>query len=367
MHWFIEELGALTAAENCCHTLHNTYTLRGAPIRDPQAWSRYLNETIDRWGSRAQVLYGMHHWPVWERDRILEMLAKARDAYRYINDQTLRLANKGYTPTEIGEMIELPESLARHWAVRDYYGTINHNVKATYVKYLGWFDGNPANLHVLPPVEVAKRYVQFMGGADAALAKARACFEEGDYRWVAEVVNHIVFADPENRGARALQADVLEQLGYQAESGTWRDIYLTGAFELRHGSPDVETVATASPDSIKAMTLQLLFNYLGVRLNGPKAAERAITLNVVLTDTGEKAVLELANGALHHSLGRTRDDADATITLSRHALDRVLLGQTTLLAAAQAGEIEIEPDEKPVLELLDLLEDFSMWFNIIEP
>src|ERR687898_159261 len=235
MHWFIEELGALTAAENCCHTLHNTYTLRGAAIRDPQAWSRYLNETIDRWGHKTEVMYGMHHWPVWGTDRVLELLRKGRDAYRYINDQTLRLANHGHTPVEIAEMIELPDGLAHHWALRGYYGTVNHNVRATYVKYLGWFDGNPANLHTLPPEEVAKRYVEFMGGAEATLKKARSAYESGEYRWVAEVVNHVVFADPGNAEARQLQADALEQMGYQAEAGPSRHFYLTGAKEVAEG------------------------------------------------------------------------------------------------------------------------------------
>ena len=223
MHWFVEELGALTAAENCCHTLHNTYTLKGATIRDPQAWSRYLNDTIDRWGEKTQVMYGMHHWPVWGSERVLDDVAKGRDAYRYINDQTLRLANHGYTPNEIGEMIELPDGLSQHWALRGYYGTVNHNVKATYVKYLGWFDGNPATLHTLPPEDAAKRYVEFMGGAERILEKARAAYDLGEYRWVAEVVNHLVFAQPDLVEARSLQADALEQLGYQSESGTWRD------------------------------------------------------------------------------------------------------------------------------------------------
>jgi alkyl sulfatase BDS1-like metallo-beta-lactamase superfamily hydrolase len=367
MHWYIEELGALTAAENCCHTLHNTYTLRGAQIRDPQAWSQYLNETMDRWGDRTEVMYGMHHWPVWGRERVIEMLSKARDAYRFINDQTLRLANHGYTPAEIAEMLELPDQLNRHWAIRGYYGTLNHNVRATYVKYLGWFDGNPANLHTLPPEDAAKRYVEYMGGAEAVLEKARRAFEAGEYRWVAEVANHVVFADPSNTAARELQADVLEQLGYQSEAGTWRDLYLTGALELRHGVPDIPVPNTASPDSIRAMTLELLFNYLGVRLNGPKAGERRIRLNFVLTDTGEEAVLELTNGSLNHSIGRTDDGADATMTLSRPALDRVLLGETTVLEEVEEGEIEVEPDQKPLADLLGFLDTFSLWFNIVEP
>lgn len=367
MHWFIEELGALTAAENCCHTLHNTYTLRGAAIRDPQAWSQYLNDTIDRWGDKTDVMYGMHHWPVWGRENVLEMLRKGRDAYRYINDETLRLANHGYNPVEIAEQVELPDGLSKHWALRGYYGTVNHNVKATYVKYLGWFDGNPATLHTLPPEEAAVRYVELMGGADTVLAKAQEAFDRGEYRWVAEVVNHVVFADPSNRAARELQAATLEQMGYQSESGTWRGLFLTGAQELRQGVASVPFDGTASPDSIKAMSLQLLFNFLGVRLNGPKAADARMTLNLVFTDTGEQAVLELRNGSLNHSLGRTDPDADVTVTLARPALDRVLLRETTLIAEAQAGEISVEPDTRPLAQFLELLDTFDIWFNIIEP
>jgi alkyl sulfatase BDS1-like metallo-beta-lactamase superfamily hydrolase len=367
MHWFVEELGALTAAENCCHTLHNTYTLRGAPTRDPQAWSQYLNDTIDRWGDKAEVLYGMHHWPVWGNEDVLSMLRNGRDAYRYINDQTLRLANHGHTPVEIGEMIELPEELARDWNLRGYYGTVNHNVKATYVKYLGWFDGNPANLHTLPPEEAGRRYVEFMGGADAVLEKARAEFEKGEYRWVAEVVNHLVFADPQNKAARELQADTLEQMGYQAESGSWRGHYLTGAQELRHGTPHPPIPGTATPDTVRAMSLTLLFNYLGMRLNGPDAAGKEITLNFVFSDSGEKAVLELRNGSLNHSLGRTDADADATVTLTRATFDGVIVGETDLVEEARSGKVEVAPDVAPLAELVGLLDTFDIWFNVIEP
>jgi alkyl sulfatase BDS1-like metallo-beta-lactamase superfamily hydrolase len=367
MHWFVEELRALTAAENCCHTLHNTYTLRGAAIRDPQAWSQYLNETIDRWGDKTDVMYGMHHWPVWGRENVLEMLRKGRDAYRYINDETLRLANHGFGPVEIAEQVELPHGLSQHWGLRGYYGTVNHNVKATYVKYLGWFDGNPATLHTLPPEEAAKGYVELMGGADVVLAKAQEAFDRGEYRWVAEIVNHVVFADPSNRAARELQAATLEQMGYQSESGTWRGLFLTGAQELRTGVTSVPFDGTASPDSIKAMSLQLLFNFLGVRLNGPKAADARLTFNLVFTDTGEQAVLELRHGSLNHSLGRTDPDADVTVTLTRTALDRVLLRETTLIAEAEAGEITVEPDTRPLTQLLELLDTFDIWFNIIEP
>ncbi len=367
MHWFIEELGALTAAENCTHTLHNTYALRGVPIRDPRAWSRYLNETIDRWGERSEVMYGMHHWPVWGTERVLEMLRNGRDAYRYINDETLRLANHGHTADEIAEIVRLPDDLERHWALRSYYGTVSHNVKSTYVRYLGWYDGNPAHLDNLPPVEASRRYVELMGGADEVLAAAGEAFERGEYRWVAELVNHVVFGDPGNAAARELAASAHEQLGYQSESATWRNSYLMAAQELRQGSLDLPGGGTGSPDTVKAMPLELLFDYLAVRLNGPKAAGKRITLNFVFTDSGERAALELANGSLHASLGGTDDAADATITLTRPSLDSLVLGEKTLLAEAESGEVHVEPDTSALAELLELLDDFHVWFRIIEP
>jgi len=367
MHWYIEQFKAVTAAENCCHTLHNTYTIRGAKIRDPLAWSKYLNETIQLWGARTEVLYGMHHWPVWGKDRVLEMLEKGRDGYRFINDQTLRLANHGYTPVEIAEMLEFPTELAQHWAMRGYYGTLNHNVKATYVHYLGWFDGNPANLHVLPPEEGSKKYVAYMGGAEEVLLNARKAFDNGEYRWVVEVVNHVVFADPENQAARALQADALEQLGYQAESGPWRNFYLTGAKELREGVKQLPAPTTASADSVKAMSLDLFFDYLGIRLNGPKAAGKKITLNMQFSDTQETYVLALENSALNHTLGQQAQDADATFTLTRDSLDKIIMGVSSLDKLIEAGELKVQGKKEALFELLSLLDTFEFWFNIVTP
>ncbi|MBS1880596.1 MAG: MBL fold metallo-hydrolase, partial [Actinobacteria bacterium] len=233
--------------------------------------------------------------------------------------------------------------------------------------YLGWFDGNPANLYPLPPEDSARRYLEFMGGAEQALDKAREAFDKGEYRWVAEVVNHVVFAEPENREARELQADALEQLGYQSEAGTWRALFLTGAQELRQGVPGFPMPTTASPDSVRAMSLDLFFNYMGVRLNGEKAAGNDLSLNFVFTDTGEQVVVRISNGAMSHSLGRTDPDADSTITMTRKALDRFILGETTLDKEAEAGEIEVEPDTGPLDRLLSLLDSFEGWFNIIEP
>jgi alkyl sulfatase BDS1-like metallo-beta-lactamase superfamily hydrolase len=235
MLWYIEEKKAIAAAEDVTHTLHNTYSLRGAKIREPLPWSKYINEALVMWGDDAEVLFAQHHWPTWGNENITDLMKKQRDLYRYINDQTLNMMNQGMTMREIAEEFELPEGLANFWANRGYYGSVYHDVAATYVLYLGWFDGNPATLHELPPVEASVNYVGFMGGADAVLEKAQASFDKGDYRWVAQVVNHVVFADPDNQDAKNLQADALEQLGYQAESGPWRNFYLTGAQELRTG------------------------------------------------------------------------------------------------------------------------------------
>jgi alkyl sulfatase BDS1-like metallo-beta-lactamase superfamily hydrolase len=366
MHWYIEQFKAVTAAENCCHTLHNTYSIRGTKIRDPLAWSKYLEQTIELWGDRVDVMYGMHHWPVWGKDRVLEMLELARDGYRYINDETLRLANHGFTPSEIAEQIEFPAKLGQHWAMRGYYGSLNHNVRATYVNYLGWFDGNPANLHTLPPEDAATRYVEAMGGADAALAKARAAFELGDYRWVAELVNHVVFADPDNSQARGLQADALEQLGYQAESGPWRNFYLTAAKELRDGVVVLPTPNTASPDAVRAMSLDLFLDYLAVRLNGPKAAEQDLTIALELTDQNTSRTILVRNGTLSHRPG-IEDTAEVTVHIARSDLDSVILGSSTITDLAGNDAAQIDGDGKVLERFVGLLDTFELWFNIVTP
>ena len=367
MHWYITELRAVSAAENCCHTLHNTYSMRGTSCRDPQAWSKYLNQTIDMWADKSDVMYGMHHWPVWGSDRVRWMMGMARDGYRYINDQTLRLANHGHGPVEIAEMVEFPPELASHWAMRGYYGSVNHNVKATYTKYLGWFDGNPATLHTLPPEQAAKRYVELMGGAERVVEAGQKAYADGEYRWVAEVVKHVVFADPNNTAGRELLADAFEQMGYQAESGPWRNFYLSGARELRHGVKQFATPSTASPDTIRVMSLDLFFDYLGVRLNGPKAAGKKITINFEITDTAETGVLFLANGSLNHSLGRQDAHPDATLTLTREALNNIILGVAPLADQITSGTVTVDGDGGAVREFVGLLDTFEFWFNIVTP
>ncbi len=235
MHMFYPGLRALNLAENATHNLHNIYPIRGAQVRDANAWAKYLNEARDRFAPKADVVFAQHHWPVWGNSRVLDYLAKQRDTYKYLHDQTLRLMNHGLKAAEIAERVALPKSLEKEWHVRGYYGTFSHNAKSVYQRYLGWYDANPANLNPLPPVERAKKTVAYMGGAEAAIARAREDFANGEYRWVADAMSQIVFAEPENRAARELGADALEQLGYQSESATWRNAYLQGARELRGG------------------------------------------------------------------------------------------------------------------------------------
>lgn len=317
------------------------------------------------WGDKAEVMFAQHHWPTFGNSEIVKLLKSQRDLYRYINDETLRLANHGKTEIEIAEEFKLPPSLANVWANRGYYGSVNHNVKATYVLYLGWFDGNPATLHELPPVQASKRYVEFMGGADAVLEKARKSYEEGNYRWVAQVVNHVVFADPDNKKAKELQADTLEQLGYQAESGPWRNFYLSGAKELREGVKELPTPNTASPDTVKAMTLEMFFDYLSVRLNRPKAADAKFMLNFDFGDSGGKYLVELENGVLTHTADHAADEAEATVTLSRATLDDIMLKQTTLDNAMNAGDVKVDGNKDRLRELVAYLDNFDFWFDIV--
>ncbi|MGH6897133.1 MAG: alkyl/aryl-sulfatase [Geminicoccaceae bacterium] len=367
MLWFIEEKNAISAAEDATHTLHNTYSLRGAKIREPLPWSKYLNQALVMWGDKAEVLFASHHWPTWGNENVVELLEKQRDLYRFINDETLRMANQGMTMREIAEQIELPESLATFWANRGYYGSLYHDVAATYVLYLGWFDGNPATLHELPPAEASRNYVEFMGGADAVLAKAKESYEKGDYRWVAQVVNHVVFADPDNQEAKDLQADALEQLGYQAESGPWRNFYLTGAKELREGVKELPTPNTASPDTVRAMTLEMFFDYLGVRLNSVKAADAKAVLNFDFGDTGGKYLIELENGVLNHTADLQSDDADAMVTLTRDTLNDIILQQTTLADAISGGAVDVSGDQAKLEEVISYLDSFEFWFDIVTP
>ena len=367
MLWYVEEKGMIEAAEDVTHTLHNTYSLRGAKIRDPLAWSKYINDVIGRWGGKANIIIAQHHWPTWGNENVVKLMKSQRDMYRYINDQTLRMANHGLTRDEIAANFKLPSGLEKSWASRGYYGSVSHDVKATYVFYLGWFNGNPATLNELPPVDAAKKYVDYMGGADAIMQKAKTDYAQGNYRWVAQVTNNIVFADPSNREARNLEADALEQMGYQAESGPWRNFYLTGAQELRNGVVKGATPNTASPDTVKAMSPEMFFDYLAVHINGEKAANAQAVFNVDLGADGGKYKLELENGVLNHSADTQASNADASITLNRATLNKIILKEESLKQAEEKGDVQISGNHAKLDEFLGYLDSFDFWFNMVTP
>jgi alkyl sulfatase BDS1-like metallo-beta-lactamase superfamily hydrolase len=367
-NFFFPQLRALCMAENCTHTLHNLYTLRGAQVRDAHAWSMYMDETIERYADKTDVIFASHHWPCWGTERCRDLLRSQRDMYRYLHDQTLHLANQGYTSLEIAEMLRLPAELDRAWHNRGYYGSISHDVKAVYQRYLGWFDGNPANLHPLPPVESGKGYVELAGGADALLAKAREAFDRGEYRWAAQLANHLVFADPDDVAARELEADAFEQMGYQAESGPWRNFYLSGAQELRDGVTKVTTPDAANPDVLAAMSLDMLLDYLAIRLDGERAAGADIRITLELSDLGERHAVEVARGVLNHTRGRDAEAEQLRLTTSRTALFGLLAGgQDAFAQALASGQVTASGDLGKLVELAGLLDDFEFWFDIVTP
>jgi alkyl sulfatase BDS1-like metallo-beta-lactamase superfamily hydrolase len=367
MLMYFPQFRVLDMAEDVTHNMHNLYTLRGAEVRDANLWSRYISDALEVWGDKSDVVIAQHHWPVAGQGRVVGLLRKQRDLYKFINDQTLRLVNRGYTAAEIAETLQLPASLAEEWSARGYYGTLSHNAKAVYQKYLGWYDANPANLNPLPPVEAAQKTVEYMGGADAVIARARADFAKGEYRWVASAMNQLVFADPANRAARELGADALEQLGFQAEAGTWRNAYLVGAMELRGGVPKIRPGGTANADTLKAVSNELFFDFLGVRLDATRAEGKHLVVNWSFTDTNQQFVLTLENSALTHVAGRQAPNADATLTLARATLDAIVLKETTFPAALLKGSVRIEGDPRKLAELLTLLDDFEPMFEIVEP
>jgi alkyl sulfatase BDS1-like metallo-beta-lactamase superfamily hydrolase len=358
---------ALCMAENATHNLHNLLTLRGAEVRDPRVWARYLTEAIGLFGASSDVVFASHHWPTWGRDRVLTFLSEQRDLYAYLHDQTVRMLNQGLTGLEIAEEMRLPPALERAWHTHGCYGSVSHNTKAIYQRYLGWFDGNPAHLWEHPPVESAKRYVEFMGGADEVLRRARQSFAAGDFRWVAQVVNHVVFADPDNAEARALQADALEQLGYGSENGTWRNFYLMGALELRHGSVGTPTF-TASPDVLAALSLEQLFDALAIRVDGPRSWDADITVRWNPAG-GEPVTQRLRNGVLTHVRGASPDAAepDTEITLTESDLRAVLLGTLTPEELAARDSVTVTGDIGRLTDLLGHLAAPDPDFAIVTP
>jgi alkyl sulfatase BDS1-like metallo-beta-lactamase superfamily hydrolase len=364
--FYLPDLKAFCGAEVVSHNMHNLYTLRGAQVRDAIKWSGYIDEIIALFGE-AEVYFGSHHWPIWGNDRIIEFLEGQRDTYKYINDQTLRLALEGYTPREIAEQLELPESLRTSFSNRGYYGTVRHNAKAVYQRYFGWYDGNPANLDPLPPTEAGARYVELAGGAANLLKNAQGAYARGEYRWVAELVNHLVFAEPDNKDARDLLARAYDQLGYQAESGPWRDIYLTGALELRHGGPDKGVDLASAMGMIKHAPLARFFDAMAARLNAPKAEGKEMIVNLVFTDIGVTHVLELKNSVLHHYEREPRPDANVTMKITHDLYLRMLTGKAGIKDTLFSDDLTIEGSKLDLVAFFRLFDTPEGTFNIVTP
>ena len=360
--------GWLCMAENCSHNMHNLIPIRGAQARNSLAWSKYIGEAIDLFGADSEIMFASHHWPRWGTDDVDGFLRKQRDMYRYVHDQTMRHANHGSTPLEIAEILELPPELSDEAHTTGYYGHLAHNVKAVYQRYLSWYDGNPANLYRLPPAEVGARYVELAGGADELVAQARAAFDAADYRWVAEVVGHVVFSDPSNEAARELQADAFEQIGYQSESATFRNAFLTGAQELRNGHPQQNPAMRRG--YLDAMTVEQLMDAAAVRLRAEEVGGVDVTVNLTLPDAvpadGPEWKVAISNRAMSTSRGHAAD-ADADVTMEREVIVQIGSAETSIGEAIDAGRVTITGDESALRAIFEHLDVFMSMFPIVEP
>ncbi len=360
MNAYFPKYRALWMAENCTGTLHNLYTLRGAEVRDANDWAKYIIEADQRFCDKTDVVFQSHNWPHWGEE-IHDYLLNTAAIYKFIHDQTLHYMNQGYTSTEVAAMLTLPEKLEKVWYTRPYYGTLAHNAKAVYQKYLGWYDANPVNLNPLPPSNTAKKLVEYLGSTDAVLRKARKDFEKGDYQWVAQITKELVFADPSNQKARNLCADALEQLGYQAESGAWRNAYLMGAAELRKGNlSGLARTANGLGSAMKEMTVDMLLDYISILTDANAAQNDDVTLNLIVTDVNERFYVTRKNGILLSYSGENRPDAQATVTCKRLQLLALMQGQ-------QAGQVQVSGDVTALKRLLAYASKFEKTFNVIEP
>ncbi|MBU3915891.1 MBL fold metallo-hydrolase, partial [bacterium] len=364
--FYLPELNAFCGAEVVSRNMHNLLTLRGAKVRDTLKWTSYIQEIIDLFG-KSDIYFASHHWPIWGNDRIIDFLKKQRDIYKYIHDQTVKMANEGLTPIEIAEQMDYPETLRTSFSNRGYYGTLSHNSKAVYQFYYGWYTGNPAQLNPLPPTESAKRHIEYMGGADNVLVKAQASFDKGDYRWVAEILNHLVFADPGNKNAKALLAKTYDQLGYQAESGPWRDIYLTGAYELRYGAPEKGMDLSNAIDMLKHVPLSRYLDAMSVRLNGPKADGKDITVNLVFTDINESYVLHIENSVLHHKKAAPDSKANATVALTHDLYMQMATGKAGVKDILLSDKVKLTGSKVDLIRFFALFDLPKGKFNIVTP
>lgn len=362
---YFPDLKVLASAEMSTPLLHNLYAIRGASVRSGALWADYINEMMHVFKD-AEVLVSQHHWPKWGAENIQDFLSKQRDIYKFIHDQSVRLMNRGYTPTEISEEIRLPSSLENEWGVRGYYGTVSHNAKAQYQLYLGWYDGHPANLNPLPRNEEASRFVDYMNGEDAILTKAQEDYDNGDYRWVAQVLSHVIYANPENEAARELQAKSFDQLGFQSESAIWRNAYLQGAKELREGNSSGSGARIVSPDLIGAMSTSMYFDYLGVNLDPDLAEGSNIEINWRFTDTGENYLVNLQNATLTHIKGFESSSPDVEISMTKAILNDVMMGGATFEEKVESSEIELTGNDG-FFKFMDMFDTGNPAFNMIEP
>ncbi|WP_191833721.1 alkyl/aryl-sulfatase [Pseudomonas fluorescens] len=366
MNVYLPQLKALSMSENAVMSMHNVLTPRGAEVRDAKAWSKFIDDSLVRYGDKAQVMFAQHNWPTWGGEGIRSMLADQRDMYAFINNRTLHLLNQGMTPLEIADAVKkLPGELDHKWYARGYYGTLSFNTRAVYQRYLGFYDGNPANLDPLPPVESGQHYVQAMGGAGKVLELMRTAMQQGDYRWVAQLGNHLVFAEPDNKAARDAQADALEQLGYRSESAIWRNMYLTAVHELRQVTP--QQGARGSADLVRAATPTMFMDILSVRMDSDKAQGHDMTLNWDFDDLDQHFALTLRNGVLTYREHSSHAQADATVKMSKAILDQISLRQLDFPTAIKQGDIKLEGDAERFKAMLGMLASFQPTFNVVTP
>lgn len=366
MNFHLPQFRALFMAENANATMHNILTPRGALVRNAKDWADYLTQSVRLFGDKSDLMFAAHGIPRWGGDAITSFLKKHRDAYKYLHDQSVRMMNAGLTGTEIAEQIRLPEALAREWYNRGYYGTMSFNSKAVYQRHMGWYDANPVSLNSLPPEAASRNYIAAMGGAQAVLDKAGRAIAAGENRWAAQLLNHVIFSDPENTGARTMLAELYTQLGYQAEAGTWRNIYLTGAQELLHGVMALPAT-TISPSLIQATPTSMLLDFAAVRLNPDRAEGKKIVLNLVLSDVNERHLITVENGVLVHEQNVSDPAADATVTLQRADMLQTLLAGIPVLVKTASGAIKEEGATGAYADLVSLIDPVDANFPIVTP
>jgi len=364
--FYLPQFKAWCGAEMVSRTMHNLYTLRGAKVRDALKWSDYIEDAIDIAG-QGDVYFGSHHWPIWGRDKIVSYLESQRDTYKYIHDQSVRMLNNGLTPNEIAEELELPPTLAKNFSNRGYYGTVKHNAKAIYQGYLGWYDGNPANLDPLPATESSVKYITLMGGAENVIEQAQKSFDSGEYRWVAEILNHLVFAEPENKNARNLLAKTYDQLGYQAESGPWRGVYLSGAYELRHGAPEKGVDVAMMKRVFRETPVENFFISMATRLVGPEAYDEDYKINITFTDLDETYFLWIENAVLHFKKQAPSVEADATLNVTHELFLKMAIGEAGIKDTLFSDSLQIEGSKLDLVNFFRLFDKPKGIFNIIEP